>query len=68
MCLAVPCKIIKIDGNKAVIESGNHNHEINLDLIKDAKIGDYVLTHGDMAINKVPLEDAEKILKMTKGG
>jgi len=66
MCLATPCKVIKMDGNKAIVESGNHNHEIDLSLLQEVNIGDYLLVHGDMAINKVPLKDAEKILKMIK--
>lgn len=64
MCLATPMKIKEIKGQKAIIESGGHSHEIDISLIKDTKIGDYVLTHGDMAINKVVKEDAEEILKM----
>lgn len=64
MCLATPMKIIKITGNKATVGSYNHSHEISLDLIKDAKIGDYVLAHGDMAINKLQKEEALKILKI----
>jgi hydrogenase assembly chaperone HypC/HupF len=57
-------KIIKIKGKKAVVESGDHNHVIDLNLIKDPKIGDYILAHGDMAINKVPQEEAKKIFKI----
>lgn len=57
-------KIIKIDGKKAVVESKNHTHAIDLSLIKNPQIGDYVLAHGDMAINKIPKEEAEKILKL----
>lgn len=64
MCLATPLKIKKIKGEKAVVESGNHDHIVDLSLIKDPKIGDYVLAHGDMAINKVESKEAEKILKM----
>lgn len=64
MCLATPMKIIKIKGKKAVVESGDHNHVIDLNLIKDPKIGDYILAHGDMAINKVPQEEAKKIFKI----
>lgn len=67
MCLATPCKIKEIKGNKALIQSGDHLHEVNIDLIKDVQIGDYVLVHGEMAINKVPLEDAKKILQMIRG-
>lgn len=64
MCLATPMKIKEINGNKAVVESGSHSHEVNIDLLKDAMVGDFVLVHGDMAINKVSKGEAEKILEI----
>lgn len=64
MCLAVPLKIKKIKGNKAIAGNDNHNHEVDLSLIKNPQVGDYILAHGDMAINKLPVEEAEKILKI----
>lgn len=67
MCLATPLKIIKIKkDNKAIVGSNNHTHEIDLSLIKEPRIGDYVLAHGDMAINKINEQEAEKILKLIK--
>jgi hydrogenase expression/formation protein HypC len=57
-------KIIKIDGKKAAVESNDHIHTVDLNLIKDPKIGDYILAHADMAINKLPKEEAKKILKI----
>lgn len=64
MCLATPLKIIKIENGKATVESNGDTNLIDLSLIPDPKIGDYILSHGDMAINKIPEEEAEKILKM----
>jgi hydrogenase expression/formation protein HypC len=67
MCLATPLKIKEIKGEKAVVESGDHDHTIDLSLIKEAKIGDYVLVYGEMAINKVDEKDAKKILEIVNG-
>lgn len=64
MCLATPCRIIKIKGKKATVKSREHTHGVDLSLIKSAKIGDYILIHGEMAINKVAKKEAEKILKI----
>jgi hydrogenase expression/formation protein HypC len=64
MCLAVPSKIIKIEGVKATVQSENHTHEADVSLLDGAQVGDYVLVHGDLAINKVPGEEAGQILKM----
>ncbi len=67
MCLATPLKIKEIKGEKAVVESDGHSHSVDLSLIKDPEIGDYVLVHNDMAINKVDEEDAKKILEIVNG-
>lgn len=66
MCLATPCKIVDIEGKTAVVQSKNHTHTVDLSLIKSPQIGDYILVHADMAINKVPQEEAEKILSMVE--
>lgn len=64
MCLAVPNKIIKIKGEWAVVDSGEHTHRANLSLVKNAKVGDYVIVHEDMVLNKIPGQEAKKILRM----
>ena len=66
MCLAIPSKVIKIKDNWATVQSGDHTHQANLDLIKDVKIGDYLLIHDELAINKIPENEAKKILEMIK--
>lgn len=44
MCLAIPSKIIKIDGNIAEVDIGGNIKEINILLTPEAKVGDYVLS------------------------
>lgn len=64
MCLATPSKVVKIKKGSATVQSGDHFHEADLSLLKNVKIGDYLLVHDQMAINKVPKTEALKILKM----
>ena len=64
MCLATPSKVIKIEKEYATVKSGDHYHEANLSLLKNLKIGDYLLIHDHLAINKVPKTEAKKILKI----
>ncbi len=66
MCLATPFKIIKIEGDWVTVRSAKHTHKANLSLIKNAKKGDYVIIHGDLALNKIQKQEAEQILKMIK--
>lgn len=67
MCLAIPCKVMKIKEKKAEIQTGDHRHWIDLSLLKNIKVGDYLLVHGDLAINKVSETEAKKIIKMVTG-
>lgn len=68
MCFAVPSKVINIKGDWAEIESSGHKHRANLSLLKNKKVvfGDYLLIHGDLAIQKLEKEEALKILEMIK--
>ncbi len=64
MCLAVPNKIIKIEKGWAIVRSAKHTHKANLSLVKNARVGDYIIVHGDLALNKMPKKDALKILNL----
>ena len=63
MCLAVPLKIIAIDGKNAVGESMGMQRKLRVDFIPEPKIGDYVIVHAGFAIERRPekqaLEDIE---------
>lgn len=64
MCLAAPSKVLKIEGDWAEVDSGQHTHRASLSLVKNVKKGDYVIVHGDLILNKVDKKDALKILSL----
>ena len=65
MCLAVPSKIIEIDGYAATVDVMGLRKKISLMLLPDEpKIGDYVLVHAGFAINKIESSEAEQALKL----
>ena len=66
MCLATPSKVIKIEDDWATVESGGHTHRVNLSLLKNVRVGEYLLVHDELAINKIPEAEAKKILEMIK--
>ena len=63
MCLAIPLKLIEIDGKNAVGESMGMRRDLRVDFIPEPKIGDYVIVHAGFAIERLPekqaLEDIE---------
>jgi len=64
MCLAIPNKVIKVDKDWVTVQSGDHQHQANISLLKNIKVGDYLLIHDKLAINKLGKTEAKKILKM----
>lgn len=58
MCLAVPLKIVEIDGLDAVGEAGGVRRKMRLDFIKNPKIGEYVIVHAGFAIERLNEEQA----------
>ena len=64
MCLAVPMKLIKIEGTKGIAELGNLQREIGLLLLENAKIGDYVIVHAGYAIQILDEEEALKTISL----
>lgn len=58
MCLAVPLKLIKIDGKIGVGELNGLTRDIRLDFIKEPKIGEHLMVHAGFAIERVSEEQA----------
>ncbi len=64
MCLAVPMKLIKIEGTKGIAELGSLQREIGLLLVENVNVGDYVIVHAGYAIQKLDVEEAQKTLNI----
>lgn len=62
MCLAVPMKIITIKDRTALVDLDGLQREINLGLMENLEIGDYVVVHAGFAIQKLDEEAAQETL------
>lgn len=58
MCLAVPLKLIEIDGKNAVGEAMGMRRAVRVDFIQEPKPGDYVMVHAGFAIERLPEQQA----------
>ncbi len=63
MCLAVPGRIVSINGQNAMIDFGGVQREANVSLI-EPKVGDYVVVHAGFAIQVVDEEEARETIKL----
>ena len=64
MCLAVPVKIVSIDGAEAETEIAGVRRRVSIALTPEAKLGDYVLLHTGYAIGVIDEAEAEETLKL----
>lgn len=68
MCLAVPGKIMSIEGGDPVFRRGRVNFggivkDVNLSYVPEAKIGDYVIVHVGFALSIVDEAEAHKVFE-----
>lgn len=64
MCLAIPMKVKKINGEFAEVEAGRLIRNINIQMFPKAKVGDFVLVHAGFAIQKIDPERAKETLNI----
>jgi len=68
MCLAIPGKILSVSNSSNTdevfrngkVSFGGIVKEVNLCMVPDASVGDYVLVHVGVAISKIDKEEAQK--------
>ena len=58
MCLAIPAKVIEIDGYMAEVECYGNTRKVGLTLKPETKVGDDVLVHAGFVIEIVSEEFA----------
>ncbi len=64
MCLALPARIERIDGDLAVVALGEVKKTISLALVENIQVGDYVLVHVGYALSRLSPEEAERTLAL----
>lgn len=69
MCVAVPLKVLTVEpgGDRGTVAMGEGAMEISLALVDDVAVGDHVLVHAGMAIEKLDEEAARETLDLLAG-
>jgi hydrogenase expression/formation protein HypC len=72
MCLAIPGKIVEISEQEiAAFRTAKVNFDgivkdVNLSLVPEAEVGNYVLVHVGLALNTIDEDEAMKTLQLLK--
>jgi len=62
MCLAIPGKVISIDGNTAMVDYGGVRKKASLLVLPDVKVGDMIMVRAGFAIAKVSEQEARETI------
>ena len=66
MCLAIPAKVLSIQGDIAKVEAGGCVTTADLSVLLGVKVGDYVMVHAGFAIQKYAEEEALTNLELIR--
>ena len=66
MCLAVPLRLVSVNGTDAVGEVGGIQREVSVMMTPDVKVGDYVIVHAGFAIQVLDQKEAEENLDLLR--
>ena len=67
MCLAIPGRVVEMvdeAGGVAKVEVGGVRRNVNVALLDDVRVGDYVLIHVGFALSKVDEHEAAETLRL----
>jgi len=63
MCLAIPGKIVKIDGDMADVDFGGVTRKANISMV-EAEEGLWAVIHAGFAIQIMDEEDAQETIRL----
>lgn len=64
MCLAIPGKVEIIEGTVATVDIMGVKNRIAIDMVKDVKLGDYLMIHAGYAIEKIDEAEALQTIEL----
>ena len=66
LCLAVPAKVVEINGPAARVDVAGNLRDANLTLVEGVEVGDYVMLHAGFAISRYEPEEAQRTLELLR--
>jgi hydrogenase expression/formation protein HypC len=66
MCLALPARLVEIQGDQGVIDLGGVRKTIVLTLVDNPQVGQYVLVHAGFAIEVIDEAEAREVAALQR--
>jgi hydrogenase expression/formation protein HypC len=64
MCLAIPAKVIRVEGSSALVRIEDVEYNASLMLLDNVSPGDFILLHAGFAIEKIDPDEAAETMKL----
>ena len=69
MCLGIPGEVLSIEEDaqglrQARVRFGSVVREVNLNLVPEAQVGEYVIVHAGFAISVIDAEEAQAVFRL----
>lgn len=65
MCLGVPGRVVRVEGDVAVVDFWGVQREVRLDVVDEpVSAGDYILNHVGFAIRRIPAGEIGETLSL----
>jgi hydrogenase expression/formation protein HypC len=65
MCLAIPAKVLEIQGDSASVDFGNGTiKNVSVALLEKVRVGQYVIVHAGFAIQVMDEREAKKTIDL----
>jgi hydrogenase expression/formation protein HypC len=64
MCLAIPAKVLSVDGASAKVSIEDVEYTASLLLLDNVQPGDFIMLHAGFAIEKVDASEAAETLRL----
>lgn len=64
MCLAVPMRVVSVEGTAGTVELGGVEQPVNLSFTPDITPGEYVIVHAGFALDRLDEADARRTIEL----
>ena len=64
MCLAIPARVVALNGLEATVDLGGLRKTISIALVPEAQLEDYVIVHVGHAIGLIDPQEARRTLAL----
>ena len=60
MCVGLAARVVKINGNMALVDASGAKRLVSAELLDGLDPGDYVMVHAGVAIAKITADDVDE--------